>query len=208
MRTTFLHQFAQRLLDEFPDRLHEVTVVLPTARARLFLMNELKQIKSGPFWTPRFAILPDLVRDMIPGRIGSELEMLMLLYDCYTNSIEGKESLKEFLRWSGTALRDFNDVDSAMAPAAALYKDLRNIREIEHWDVQGWSFNNDPLTAQQEVFLEFWNQLGELYKAFSNRQDETNCRTCDAPTIPPSSCANLSHGQVDLTLYDARSLFY
>ena len=177
MRTTFLHQFAQRLLDEFPDRLHEVTVVLPTARARLFLMNELKQIKPGPFWTPRFAILPDLVRDMIPGRIGSELEMLMLLYDCYTRTSEGKESLKEFLRWSGTAIRDFNDVDSAMAPAASLFKDLRNIREIEHWDVQGWSFNNDPLTEQQKDFLQFWNELGELYKAFADKQDETKCRT-------------------------------
>ena len=211
MRTTFLHQFAQRLLDDFPDRLHEVTVVLPTARARLFLMNELKQIKPGPFWTPRFAILPDLVRDMIPGRIGSELEMLMLLYDCYRNSIEGKESLKEFLRWSGTALRDFNDVDSAMAPAAALYKDLRNIREIEHWDVQGWSFNNDPLTEQQKDFLQFWNELGDLYKAFATRQDETNCRTyaravrflAEHPEVFPADAGNRVYYLVGIAGYSA-----
>jgi ATP-dependent helicase/nuclease subunit B len=177
MRTTFLHQFAQRLLEEFPDRLHEVTVVLPTARARLFLMNELKQIKPGPFWTPRFAILPDLVRSMIPGRIGGELEMLMLLFDCYSKTVKKGDNLKDFLRWAGTAIRDFNDVDSAMAPAAALYKDLRNVREIEHWNVEAWSFNNDPLTENQHYFLEFWNQLGELYQAFSEKQDETDCRT-------------------------------
>jgi hypothetical protein len=177
MPKSFLQQFAHKLLETFPDRLHEVTVVFPTARARLFLMNELKQLKQGPFWTPRFAILPDLIRSMIPGRIGGELEMLMMMYDCYRNDAKGSEDLHDFLRWAGTAMRDFNDVDSAMAPAAALFRDLRNIREIEQWNVEAWSFHRDPLTASQQQFLDFWIKLGELYRSFTAKQDDTNCRT-------------------------------
>jgi hypothetical protein len=177
MSTHFLHRFAKQLLEEFPDNLNEVTVVLPTHRSRLFLMKHLHALKGGAFWTPRFLILPEFVRSLAGGRVGGEIEMTLALFDQYKNTVGGHDTLSTFLGWSNIALRDFNDVDSAMANAKQLFMDLRNIREIEHWDVEGWSFDRNPLSQTQEQFLRFWLQLGDLYQAFAQWQDAERCWT-------------------------------
>jgi RecB family exonuclease len=177
MSTHFLHRFAQQLLEEFPDNLNEVTIVLPTHRSRLFLLKHLHALKGGAFWTPRFMILPEFVKSLSAGRVGGEVEMTLALFDLYKNKIAGDDDLSAFLGWSSIALRDFNDVDSAMANAKRLFTDLRNIREIENWDLEGWSFDKNPLSQSQELFLKFWLQLGELYQSFADWQDRERCWT-------------------------------
>ena len=177
MSTYFLRRFAQQLLENHPDDLSRVTVVLPTTRARLFLMRHLHELKGGAFWAPRCLILPDWVRLLLPGRIGGELELIAALFEQYRTVVDGSENFETFLGWQGIAMRDFNDVDAALASGKRVFSDLRNIREIENWDPEMWSFNRNPLSATQESFLLFWIQLGELYHAFAAWQDEQACWT-------------------------------
>ena len=177
MSTYFLRRFAQELIDNHPLDLSNVTVVLPTTRARLFLMKYLHELKKGAFWAPQCVILPEWVRSILPGRIGGELELIAALYEQYQTVVGGSESFETFLGWQSIAMRDFNDVDSALAPAEKVFSDLRNIREIENWDPEAWSFNKTPLSSTQESFLRFWKQLGDLYAAFAKWQEENACRT-------------------------------
>jgi RecB family exonuclease len=174
MSTYFLKRFAAYLLDNHPDDLSRVTVVLPTTRSRLFLMRHLHAIKGGAFWAPRCLILPDWVRSVLPGRVGGQLELMAAMFEQYKN-IGGTENFDSFLGWQSVATRDFNDVDSALAPGKKVFSDLRNIREIENWDPEAWSYNRVPLSVTQDNFLRFWIQLGELYHAFSAWQDENAC---------------------------------
>ena len=177
MSTYFLQRLAAQLIERHPDDLSRVVVVLPTTRARLFLMRHLHELKGGAFWAPRCMILPDWVRSILPGRIGGELELIMAMFEQYRSAAEGTDSFESFLGWYATALRDFNDVDAALAPGKMVFSDLRNIREIENWDPEAWSFNRNPLSETQEDFLRFWKQLGSLYHAFSAWQDEQTCWT-------------------------------
>jgi RecB family exonuclease len=103
--------------------------------------------------------------------------MIAAMYEQYRVVVGGGESFETFLGWQGIAMRDFNDIDSALAPADKVFSDLRNIREVENWDPQAWSFNRNPLSDTQENFLRFWKQLGDLYKAFDIWQNEYSCRT-------------------------------
>jgi len=96
MSTYFLRRFAQELLQQHPADLSKVTVVLPTTRARLFLMKYLHELKGGALWAPQCIILPDWVRSILPGRIGRELEMIAALYEQYRTVVGGTESLKRF----------------------------------------------------------------------------------------------------------------
>lgn len=146
-------------------------------RARLFLLKHLHDLKQGPFWTPKFVILPELLRSMLPGRVGSEPELLMQLYDCYIRQVGGKDDISAFLGWAGTAMHDFSDVDAALADGRSLYSDLRNIREVEQWGLKDWSFLRNPLSDTQERFLLFWNELGQLYRAFKESQNQSRCWT-------------------------------
>jgi len=177
MSSYFLRRFAQQLLTDFPEDLSRVTIVLPTSRARLFLMRHLHELKGGAFWAPRCIILPEWIRSILPGRIGGELEMIAAMFEQYRDVVKGSDAFDVFLGWQGVALRDFNDVDAALAPAKRVFSDLRNIREIEQWDVEGWSYDRTPLSTTQQDFLRFWMQLGELYQAFSSWQDENSCWT-------------------------------
>ena len=177
MSTYFLRRFAQELLQQHPADLSKVTVVLPTTRARLFLMKYLHELKGGALWAPQCIILPDWVRSILPGRIGRELEMIAALYEQYRTVVGGTESFETFLGWQSIATRDFNDIDAALAPSEKVFSDLRNIREIENWDPEAWSFNRNPLSSTQENFLRFWKQLGDLYNAFAKWQEENGCRT-------------------------------
>ena len=177
MSNYFLRRFAQQLIQQHPTDLSKVTVVLPTTRARLFLMKYLHELKGGAFWAPECVILPVWVRSILPGRIGGELEMIAAMYDQYRSVVGGTESFETFLGWQSIALRDFNDIDSSLAPANKVFSDLRNIREVENWDPEAWSFNRSPLSSTQENFLRFWKQLGDLYSAFDAWQHENGCRT-------------------------------
>ncbi len=177
MSTYFLRRFAQKLLDDFPDDLSNVTIVLPTSRARLFLMRHLHELKGGAFWSPRCVILPEWIRSILPGRIGGEIEMIAAMFEQYRDEVKGADAFDVFLGWQGVALRDFNDVDAALAPAKNVFSDLRNIREIEQWDVEGWSYDRNPLSPTQQDFLRFWLQLGDLYQAFTAWQDRNRCWT-------------------------------
>ena len=177
MSAYFLRQFAQQLIEEYPDDMSRVMVVLPTPRSRLFLLRHLHELKGGAFWAPQCMILPDWVRSMLPGRIGGELEMITAMFEQYRTTVGGSDSFESFLGWQSVAMRDFNDVDAATAEGKRVYVDLRNIREIEQWDVENWSFERNPLTDTQESFLRFWKQLGELYAAFTEWQDKEQCWT-------------------------------
>ena len=177
MSTYFLQRLATQLLECHPNDLSRVIVVLPTKRARLFLMRHLHTLKGGAFWAPRCMILPDWVRSVLPGRIGGELELIMAMFEQYRTVVEGTDSFETFLGWYATALLDFNDVDAALAPGKMVFSDLRNIREIENWDPEAWSYNRNPLSETQEDFLRFWKQLGALYHAFAAWQDEQACWT-------------------------------
>ncbi|MFM7726898.1 MAG: hypothetical protein ACKO7B_09355, partial [Flavobacteriales bacterium] len=182
MSSYFLRRFAQQLLQDFPEDLSGVTIVLPTSRARLFLLRHLHELKGGAFWSPRCVILPEWIRSILPGRIGGELEMIAAMFEQYRDVVKGSDGLDVFLGWQGVAQRDFNDVDAALAPAKRVFSDLRNIREIEQWDVEGWSYDRNPLSATQQDFLRFWIQLGEIYQAFSVWQDDNCCWTYSRAT--------------------------
>jgi len=175
MSNYFLERFAAQLIERHPNDMSRVIVVLPTTRSRLFLMRHLHELKGGAFWAPRCLILPDWVKSILPGRIAGELELLLAMFEQYRSTVNGVDTFETFLGWYATAMRDFNDVDSALAPGKVVFSDLRNIREIENWDPEAWSYNRTPLSETQEDFLLFWNQLGALYHAYTAWQDETAC---------------------------------
>ena len=168
MSSYFLRRFAQQLLTDFPEDLSRVTIVLPTSRARLFLMRHLHELKGGAFWAPRCIILPEWIRSILPGRIGGELEMIAAMFEQYRDVVKGSDAFDVFLGWQGVALRDFNDVDAALAPAKRVFSDLRNIREIEQWDVEGWSYDRTPLSTTQQDFLQHDVNLPQSYSQLAS----------------------------------------
>ncbi len=61
-------------------------------------------------------------------------------------------------------MSDFDEIDRYLVSPEAIFSDLRNIKEIEHW-----SFNDADLSQGQEKYLYFWNQIYTYYKLLHER---------------------------------------
>jgi ATP-dependent helicase/nuclease subunit B len=164
--TRFLENLAVQLITRHGQDLSQVVVILPTQRARLFLSQYLYKISGQVLWAPDFYILPEFVSKLHGGRSANELELLVAFYEVYLDTAKLPETFSSFIRWAPVLLRDFRDVDAALAHSDSVFSDLRNIREIEEW-----SFNSTDLSSSQTDYLRFWSELGALFNAFALWQD-------------------------------------
>ena len=91
--------------------------------------------------------------------LAENLEVLARLYAVQINLPEGRDGFTSFLNWAPVALADFHAIDHHLKDALAVFKNLRDIKEIEEW-----SFAIDKkLTEDQIIFMKQWDRLPNLY---------------------------------------------
>ncbi|MEZ4799802.1 MAG: PD-(D/E)XK nuclease family protein [Flavobacteriales bacterium] len=166
MTTPFLKQVAADLIAKHNDDLADLWIVVPGKRAGLFLRKYLAEALGKPIFAPQIFTLPDFVSKLSDKATSTKLDLLLELYSTYKN-IKGDEaeSFDVFSKWGTTALQDFSDIEQSLVSPNTLFKDLRDIKEIENW-----SFHQQELSDSQKQYLDFWNQLGPLYQEFRELQ--------------------------------------
>lgn len=174
-RKIFLESVAAELVKVHGHQLQDVVVVLPSRRSRRFLLHHLSQLLQKPFWAPQCVIMPQLVSTLSGEKLAGQMESLCALYDVHLRASAQPEDIQEFFRWGKILLNDFQDVDASLTDPAALFSDLRDVREIENW-----SFNQTDLSNGQKAFLKFWSEIGELYQGFAHEQQNRGIRTYHA----------------------------
>jgi len=163
----FLKRIAQELIDKHGKDLHRVLVVLPSNRSKVFLKKFLFEILGSAFLTPQLVLLPQFVKSVVKERTEEKLSLLLLLYRAYTEVVESPDSFEVFMKWGSMALDDFNDIDVALANPGEVFKNLKDVKDIENW-----SFGIQPLTDAQEDYADFWLDLGKVYHRFVELQNE------------------------------------
>ena len=98
--------------------------------------------------------------------VPSKMELLVELQHVaegmrVTHALPEWGSFDRFQPWGMAAMADFNAVDHHLLEARQVFRDLRNIKDIE-----AWSFGRPDLTAGQQAFLAQWNTLHPLHTAF------------------------------------------
>ncbi len=166
----FLQSFAHKLQENHAGDFHQVLVVLPSRKASLQLQQYLIGQMEVPFWMPQMFIMPQFLEWLSGKPIVSGAAAITDLYDCYCKAgITNPVPFDSFCQWAHTALNDFGDVDEALANSTDVFRNLKNIREID-----GWSFLAEPLSESQISYLSFWDELGKLYDAYAHYQQEHN----------------------------------
>jgi ATP-dependent helicase/nuclease subunit B len=167
MAIPFLQHIAHEVLDYGLDQLHRTAVVLPAKRSMLYFRKYLAELAPGPFAAPEILILPDWISAFSGKTIGSQDELLLMLYEAYREVVESDpDSFTGFLKWGSPVLSDFSDIDLGLLSDRTIFRDLRNVAEIENW-----SFNNEQLTVFQQHYLAFWNSLPAIYAKFGELQE-------------------------------------
>jgi ATP-dependent helicase/nuclease subunit B len=162
--TSFIRQVAHTILTSGKETSH-ITVVMPSQRATKYIQQALFEQLGKPFFSPNFVTMNKWIDQIVPQRIISSNEALFELYHVHGELAEQKESFDEFMHWGRLLLSDFDEIDRYLVDAKKLFRNLRDVKEIENW-----SFDSEKeLTTNQLKFLEFWEKLGPYYAAFHAR---------------------------------------
>ncbi len=159
----FPSYIATECIKRFGEKLPKICIVLPGRRAALFLQKELASQLGKGIEAPDIIPVHEFFERLAQHKTTDRIPLIFELYQVY-QELKGNdaESLESFMSWAETALHDFNEVDNYLIEADKIFGNLRDIREIEEW-----SLNSPDLSLEQEKYLEFWNDLGPLYQAFS-----------------------------------------
>ena len=60
-------------------------------------------------------------------------------------------------------MHDFNEVDRNLVNAKDIFSNLKNLKELEDWNIENWSFSNQKLTNSQSNFNEFYIRFYDWY---------------------------------------------
>lgn len=170
---SFLSEVVQKILVSCSvQELKDISIVVPSRRAGLHFKTELSKQVKQTFWGPKIQSLDDFIVDLHESTAIDPISVHFELFSCYCELFEEPGSFDVFHSWSSQVLIDFNEIDRYLLPSELVFKNLKDIKEIE-----AWSFNSDELSAGQKKFLDFWEKLGELYLLFNSKLENKGFST-------------------------------
>ena len=170
-KTSFLEELALTVLNN--KNMGACAVVLPSFRSvtsfkRVFTRKATKACRM-----PQVMTLGAFMEGNGEFQIADNLEILARLYQVQLNYTKEKKDFGLFLNWGSVALADFHQIDHHMKDANQVFKNLRDIKEIEEWSFD----TSKKLTEDQISFMNQWDRLPHLYKDLHERLKQDGMTT-------------------------------
>ncbi|MFT5857962.1 MAG: ATP-dependent helicase/nuclease subunit B [Flavobacteriaceae bacterium] len=148
--------------------MEHLTIVLPSERAKKYIASALFKAYGRPLLAPKMVTIDQWVKSYSPQTVIDSTRLLLRLFEIQLKNAKTIEdaSFDEFFTWGMTLLSDFNEIDRYMLEANQVFKNLKDIKEIENW-----SFGDENLTESQLRFMEFWDRLPGYYHALNKELD-------------------------------------
>ncbi len=153
--TDFLPAVATYIRERFADEPDRVVFVTPNKRTSLFLKRAYCDGADGPIMLPHFATMANFMTGFSDKVVAGDDEQLCILYNAYVNVLrelnpdQAVPEFDSFIFWGNMILSDFNELDSAMVDAEALFKNLKDVKEIQA------DYLDDE---QREVIRRIWGE--------------------------------------------------
>ena len=143
----------------------DITFVLPSRRAGVFLRKELSSIINKTTFSPIIISIESFVEELSQLKSITNTELLFELYNTYTELTpkEEQEPFESFSKWGQILLQDFNEIDRYLIPQKNIFEYLTAIKDLDHW-----SLDTNP-TEVVSNYLKFWNKLYPFYQDFYKR---------------------------------------
>ena len=163
-QNTFLDKLSQTILSQSDIELSNCLIVLPNKRAKVFLLESLKNQLEITSFAPTIISIEDFIQEISGLRTIDPIELLFEFYEVYLSVTENakQQSFEEFATWAKIAIQDFNEIDRYLVDQNELFSYLLDIERIKHWTP---NINNQ--TKLVENHLEFWKLLPEYYDKFT-----------------------------------------
>jgi len=155
----FLKHTVQQIFDRHKNTLQDICILVPNKRAILYLKHYFSEIFEQPKKTPLFYSIEDFVFETTKLKLCETIDLLFELYTIHRNIADSDaRSFSDFIQWGEQLLNDFNDVDSCLVDANALFSYLSDAKAVERWHIDG-----SELTDNEKKYLEFYRSLYSYY---------------------------------------------
>lgn len=160
---TFLDSIAQLLIEKYSQNLSQVVVVLPNKRAKVFLIQALKNKLTHTVIAPEIVSIEDFIQEISGFKTIDSIELLFEFYQVYlSTSTEEPQTFEVYSNWAKTLLQDFNEIDRYLLEPDKILRYLDEIKTLEHWSV-----NLEDRTELIDKYLQFWRLLPTYYHALN-----------------------------------------
>lgn len=163
--TTFLDKIASTIIDSYTHKLSDLVVVLPNKRAKVFLIEALRNKTEETIFAPQIISIEEFIQDIAGIRAVDSIELVFEFYEVYLEitAKEKQQPFELFANWGKTLLQDFNEIDRYLLEPNHVLSYLKDIEDIKHWSVDA-----EKRTTMIENYLQFWDLLPKYYEALYN----------------------------------------
>jgi hypothetical protein len=159
---SFLDKIATVILNKYGHNLSNTIVVLPNKRAKVFLIEALKNQIDNNIICPEIISIEDFIQTISNIRTIDPIELLFEFYEVYLSITDKKhqQEFELFANWAKTLLQDFNEIDRYLLDPNHVLTYLKDIEDIKRWGVEV-----ENKTKLLENYIDFWKLLPSYYQA-------------------------------------------
>ena len=156
---SFLSQVASKIISDYSN-ISQITFILPSKRAGLFLKAEIKnQLKKASI-LPKIVNIESFIKTLSGLEQIDSITLIFEFYKIYKKNTpkQNLDSFDTFSKWATILLHDFNEIDSNLMDAEIILNNINNIERIENWNLK--PNQNTPLLDR---YLDRFNQIKIYY---------------------------------------------
>ena len=140
-----------------------LTFILPSKRAGVFLRQELSTLVEKTIFSPTIISIEEFVEDLAGLQTITNTELLFEFYNSYLELTPkaNREPFEAFSKWAQILIQDFNEIDRYLIPQKEIFDYLSAIKKLDHWSLE------PEKTKFVNNYLKFWDKLKVYYNHFN-----------------------------------------
>ncbi|HON17627.1 MAG TPA: PD-(D/E)XK nuclease family protein [Salinivirgaceae bacterium] len=168
------------------DELSDFTVVLPGRRPEYYFYRALSEHLEKPHLAPKIVTLSELAQSFSIWDMANDMELIFRLFVAYRKILNVDQDFNTFYFWGEMLLRDFNDVDMALADPELVFRYMYEAKSIDE------KFKNpeiDEIVSRfhgaltkmknrenelSQKVIRFWQNLFSIYTEFNTGLENEN----------------------------------
>jgi hypothetical protein len=158
---TFLDKIAQVIIRDYSDNFSNTVVILPNKRAKIFLIEALKNQIENNIICPKIISIEDFIQEISAIRSIDSIELVFEFYEVYLKltDFKSQQSFDLFANWAKMLLQDFNEIDRYLLDSNHVLSYLKDIEDIKKWGIEV-----ENKTKLLENYIDFWKLLPNYYQ--------------------------------------------
>ena len=159
---TFLDKIAQVIIRDYSHNLSNTVVILPNKRAKIFLIEALKNQIENNIICPKIISIEDFIQEVSAIRAIDSIELIFEFYEVYLKltDVKSQQSFDLFANWAKMLLQDFNEIDRYLLDSNHVLSYLKDIEDIKKWGIEV-----ENKTKLLENYIDFWKLLPNYYQS-------------------------------------------